>query len=200
MSEKPVFGIDIDGTLADYHPFFRWFATMYTGVELNIKPYQGDVSFAKHLGLGKSRYREVKLAFRQSGLKRAMPVQDGARDLTRGLRRAGAEVVLCTTRPYLHLSNIEPDTREWAKRNGIQYDDVIHGEHKYRTLKKRYGTRVVAVLDDLPEMVVQAADLEMISVLREQPHNTPTNWLSVPDLYEAHVLLYGLLQEWKADQ
>lgn len=203
MNGKPVFGIDVDGTLADYHEFFMDFAAMWLGkskrgcyecdkMENPWDVYRGG-PFHKHMGISKARYREIKLAFRQSGLKRAMPMYEGADELTRALRRAGGEVVICTTRPYLHLSNIEPDLREWLRRNGVQYDDLIMGEHKYRILKKNYGDRVVAVLDDLPEMVMQAHDLGIRSVLREQPYNTPTNWpLTVKRTPDAEEILLFL--------
>lgn len=170
MNGKPVFGIDVDGTLAEYHEFFQWFAEMYLGKPLNSQPYHGG-PFARHLGMSRAKYREVKLAFRQSGLKRAMPAYAGAADLTRALRKAGAEVVICTTRPYLHLSNIEPDLREWLRRNGIQYDDIILGEHKYRELKRGYGDRVVATLDDLPDLCAQSERAGFHALLRSQPWN-----------------------------
>lgn len=191
---KPVFGIDVDGTMGKYHDHFRWFAEQYIGKPLNRDAYDGSVSFAKHLGIGKAKYREVKLAYRQSGLKRAMPAYGGADLMTRELRRAGAEVAICSTRPYLHLSNIEPDLREWLKRNRIQYDDIILGEHKYRELKRGYNGRVVAVLEDLPEMVMQAQDIGLRVVLRSQPYNDPTNWpLVAQDLVHALEIMKGML-------
>jgi uncharacterized HAD superfamily protein len=203
---KPVFGIDIDGTLGAYHNHFMDFAAEWLGrgfrcqccdaVLHDFGDYAGG-PLHKHMGISKARYREIKLAYRQSGFKRSMRAYEGARELTVGLRKAGAEVVICTTRPYLHLSNIEPDTREWLRRNGIQYDDIILGEHKYRELKRGYGDRVVAVLDDLPEMVLQAQSLGMTSVLREQPYNTPTNWFSASDLRAASAALHGLLNQRK---
>lgn len=200
MSGKPVFGIDVDGTMALYHQHFGWFAEEYVGRPLNREMYDGEYSFAKHLGIGKAKYREIKLAYRQSGLKRAMPAYPFASEMTRWLRRAGGEVIICTTRPYLHLSNIEPDLREWLKRNGIQYDDIILGEHKYRELKRGYGDRVVAVLDDLPEMVLQAQACGLTSVLREQPYNMPNNWLSVPNLEAATDRLIELMDKWRVEQ
>lgn len=194
MNGKPVFGIDVDGTLAEYHAFFTWFVGLYTGKPVPSEPYAGG-PFHKYLGIGKPKYREIKLAFRQSGLKRAMPADPGASHLTSWLRGGGAEVVICTTRPYLHLSNIEPDLREWLRRNRIKYDDIIMGEHKYRELKRGYGDRVVCVLDDLPEMVLQAQAAGLPSILRARSYNTPTNWLSVNTLTEAEDLMVKLMEE-----
>lgn len=87
------------------------------------------------------------------------------------IRKNHCQVWICTTRPYLRLDNIDPDTRHWLRRNGIQYDGVLFGDHKYRDLKHIVGDRVLFVVDDLPEMLNQAIDLGMRTVLRRQPYN-----------------------------
>jgi hypothetical protein len=168
----PIVGIDIDGTLGDYHSHFIRFAEMYTGKELpdpkDINPAQ---PFRQFLGLGKQTYRACKLAYRQGGMKRSMPCYAGARELTVSLRRSGAEVWICTSRPFNQLGNVDADTRHWLKRNGIQYDNVLWGENKYRDLRKTVGSRVIAIIDDLPEMIEQARSLDIYSLLRDQPYN-----------------------------
>lgn len=170
--DGPVFGIDIDGTLGDYHAWFIQFAEMYTGKKM---PDPTDINPALplhgFLGLSKSTYRKIKLAYRQGGLKRGMPCYPGASLLCSSLRSQGAEVWICTSRPFNQLGNVDDDTRHWLRRHGIQHDNVLWGEHKYRDLAKRAAGRVVAVLDDLPEMVEQATDLGLMAVLRTQPYN-----------------------------
>jgi hypothetical protein len=189
-----VFGIDIDGTLGDYHYHFLRFAAGWLGrtgwpgpTKSRDEPvvggwsntsYYGECSLAEYMGISKVTYRKIKLAYRQGGLKRSMPVFEGAANLTRALRAAGGEVWVCTTRPFLQYDVVEPDTREWLRRNGIQYDGVLSGEHKYRDLVKTVGSlRVVAVLDDLPEMLVQAERLGIPVVLMSAPHNSWSKWL-----------------------
>jgi hypothetical protein len=166
-------GIDIDGTLGDYHRHFIRFAEGYTGRDL---PDPADINpalpFSKFLGLGSSTYRACKLAYRQGGMKRSMPVYDHARELTVNLRKAGLEVWVCTSRPYLQLGNVDPDTRHWLRRNGIQYDRLLWGENKYRDLVREAGqTRVVTVLEDLPKMVDQAFGSHVGPIIRDQPYN-----------------------------
>lgn len=168
----PVVGIDIDGTLGDYHAHFIRFAEGYTGRSL---PNPADINpampFRRFLGLGQRTYRECKLAYRQGGMKRSMPVYPHARELTVGLRKAGIEVIICTSRPFNQLGNVDPDTRHWLKRNGIQFDGLMWGENKYRDLRKRFGTRIVTVLEDLPGMVDQAFQCGIGPILRDQPYN-----------------------------
>lgn len=196
---RPVVAIDIDGTIGDYYNHFFRFAEDWIGEAIDKDYSLADGSMAKWCGVSKSTYRKVKLAYRQGGMKRSMPMFPGADDLTRSLRKRGAEVVLCTTRPYLHLSNIEPDTVHWLRRNGIQYDNILMGENKYRDLVALYDRkRVVMVLDDLPEMLVQAENCGLPSVLRSRPHNNGAEWSrSVNILHEAETVGLQLLTEWE---
>lgn len=169
----PVVAIDIDGTIGSYHPHFVWFAQMYTGrtMEPDWRPeFKG--SFSRALHISKPTYREIKLAYRQGGMKRSMPIRPGAAELSRSLRRAGAQVWICTTRPYLRLDSIDPDTRHWLKRNGIHWDHLIYGERKYKDLVAQVDPgRVVAVYDDLPEQVSSAGSLGLPVVMSDGPHN-----------------------------
>lgn len=169
--DAPVVALDIDGTLGDYHGHFIRFAEQWLGKELP-DPYAitNGVPLYRYLHISKATYRECKLAFRQGGLKRSMPVYDGASDLTKLIRRNDCQVWICTTRPYLRLDNIDPDTRHWLRRNKIQYDGLLFGDHKYRDLHNAAGDRVLFVVDDLPPMLNQAIDLNMRTVLRKQPY------------------------------
>lgn len=170
---KPIVALDADGTLGDYHSHFTRFAQEWTGRAMpdpaEINP---GLPLYKHLGMSKATYRQCKLAYRQGGMKRSMPVYQGAAELTRYIRKRGAEVYICTTRPYLRLDNIDPDTRHWLRRGRIQFDGVLFGEHKYRDLVRNVGAdRVLFVLDDLPEMCSQAEAVGLRAIIRSQPYN-----------------------------
>ncbi len=168
----PVVALDIDGTLGDYHGHFLRFAEQWYGRAMPAPQANTQgVPLYKWMGTSKSTYRQCKLAYRQGGMKRSMPCYDGASELTHNLRKAGAEVWITTTRPYLRLDNIDPDTRHWLRRNKIQFDGVLYGEHKYRDLSKIFGTRVLFIVDDLPEMIEQARSKKITGLLRDQPYN-----------------------------
>lgn len=169
----PVVALDIDGTIGDYHGHFLRFAAAWYGRSMpdpsEINP---GLPLHKFMRTSKSTYRQCKLAYRQGGLERSMPCYPGAAELTRAVRKAGAELWVTTTRPYLKYDQLYHDTLHFMRRNKIQYDAVIHGEHKYRDLVKQVGAgRVVAVLDDLPEMYQQALELGLPAYLRDQPYN-----------------------------
>lgn len=173
----PIVALDIDGTLGDYHGHFTRFAEQWIGRELpDPKANTNGEPFHKHLGISKATYRQCKLAYRQGGMKRSMPVYPGASDLTKYIRSMGAQVWICTTRPYLRLDNIDPDTRHWLRRGegpgkSIQYDAVLFGEHKYQDLKKTATGDVLFVVDDLPVMLVQAMSQGFDTVLMDAPYN-----------------------------
>lgn len=170
----PVIALDIDGTSGDHHGHFTRFAEAWTGKPMPpVDEFTGGVHFSKHLGISRATYNQVKLAYRQGGLKRSMPVYEGIGEFTRHVRRQGVQVWICTTRPYLRLDNIDPDTRHWiTKRARMQYDAILYGPHKYRDLVRAVGRdRVLVVYDDLPEMIEQAESLGLPAYLRAQPYN-----------------------------
>jgi 5'(3')-deoxyribonucleotidase len=168
---KPVVALDIDGTLGDYHGHFLRFAQDWYGRPMPLAEDNPGLPLHKFMKTSKSTYRRCKLAYRQGGLKRSMPVYGGASELTRHIRKH-AEIWICTTRPYLSHNNIEPDTMEWLRRNRIQYDGVLYGQHKYAQLIQEVGLeRVLLVVDDLAELVVDARRRGLLAVIRDQPYN-----------------------------
>lgn len=162
----PLVALDLDGTLGDYHRHFERFAQMWTGREIVWDP---DVvgPFYKQLGMSKAVYRQCKLAYRMGGMKRSIPMFDGAAEMVRAIRSAGVGVAACTTRPYLAMSTIDLDTQHWLRRNGIKVDHILYGEHKYRDLVKSVGrSRVVCALDDDLSQLGVADRLGVPSIMR----------------------------------
>jgi hypothetical protein len=154
---KPVVAIDIDGTMGDYHTHFLQFAEEYLGRTARWT-YHGTSQFRDWFCLmyhvDRRTWEDIKLAYRQGAQKRSMPMYRGAEILCAAVQDAGAELWLTTTRPYLRLDNVDPDTRAWLERHCIQFDHMLYDEHKYRVLAERVDrVRVVAVLDDLQEQL-----------------------------------------------
>jgi len=203
---KPVVALDIDGTLANYHRHFLNFAQGWLG-EYISKSYTGKCSLAEHMGIDKRTYRECKLAYRQGGMKRSMPAFEGAASIPYALRETGAEVWLTTTRPYMRLDNIDPDTREWCRRQGIEFDGLLYDEDKYACLAEIVGAeRIVAVLDDEPQNLFRSAALGIFSVWMRTQYNCdaidedsqgPPPWhMEVRSVKEARERLVRKVREW----
>ncbi len=172
-ANAPIVALDIDGTLGDYYGHFHWFAELYTQRSLTPqwnRDYRGEFSDA--LGLDKNLYRQIKLAYRQGGMKRCLPPLAQAGELVRGLRMAGIAVWICTTRPWNRLDNIDPDTSFWIERNLGRVDGVTYGEDKYQDLRDIVGSRpILGIVDDLPENTLKARSLGLETILLSGAHN-----------------------------
>lgn len=172
----PVVALDIDGTLGDYYEHFRWFAELYLQRPVEIHwDWSDNGEFSEALGLGKEEYRQIKLAYRQGGMKRCLPAFPGVSDLGQIIRgNRGVQIWICTTRPWQRLDNIDPDTQFWLNKNVGRVDGVIYGEDKYLDLVDIVGKdRIIGVVDDLPENVVAAQSLGLRAALRSGGHNEP---------------------------
>jgi len=210
---KPIVALDIDGTLGDYHGNFLTFARHYFARA--PEGYDWDATnpglpMWEWMGIPLRDYRDAKLAYRQGGWKRWMPCYAGAAELTRAIQSAGAEVWLCTTRPYLRLDNVDPDTREWLRRNQIHYDallfDPMHEEDgtKYDELARQAGSRVASVVDDLPEMIESSYKAGLChfplmgAILRDQPYNRHyENWRRSGSCEEIQIRVLDDIDRWK---
>lgn len=208
---KPVVGLDIDGTLLNYHWHFIAFANAYFGIDVDFTAYDARLPLWKYLGVSRSSYRKCKLAYRRGELKRSLPPLPlpfpQAGDLTREVRRWGVDIWLCTTRPYLAHSEVDDATRHNLRRNGVQYQGIIWGEHKYRELVRTVGVRrVAAVLDDLPDMCGQAHALGLPVGFALRLHNEGQyatlgeKWPPLRTHEETVTWLRQQLDKWKAGQ
>lgn len=207
---KPVVCLDIDGTMADYHGHFLKFAAQWLGIEDDgwAMEYDGSEDLATYMDIEKRLYRQIKLAFRQGGMKRSAPMFPHANVLARNLRSLGVEVWVTTTRPYLRMDNIDPDTREWLSRNGIPFDHLHYDDDKYSSLLDMVDReRIVCVLDDDPKQVSRALEvgIEMALWRRTRfnssallPATVRVPW-SVPSLQDAEQVIIKLLGEWRAE-
>ncbi len=202
---RPIVALDIDGTMGMYHEHFLAMATEYIGLQVEWdSTVDGDFSDA--LGIDKATYRQIKLAYRQGGFKRWMPARRGIPQMTQMLLDQDVEKWITTTRPYLRLDQTDPDTRFWLEQQSISYDALLYDEDKYQVLAERVDkSRVVAILDDLPEQVIAAAESfnSDVPLMILTPWNRP--WVGrvqdlgieiVCDLYEAREVITRRLEKW----
>lgn len=179
---RPIIALDVDGTLGDYHKHFLEFAEGYLDIAM---PKPSEINNGRplweHMGIAQVTYREAKLAYRQGGMKRTMPVYPWASALTHEIASTGTEVWICSTRPFMRLDNIDPDTREWLRRNDIHYDgvifDTLSGKYtKYEELARQVGERTIGIMDDLPEAIMaiptRAFPRLGVVMLHDQPYNS----------------------------
>lgn len=184
---KPVVAIDIDGTLADYHEHFINFAVNWLGngksKPKGSRAFDGSEAhrdwFVWAMGVDVTTFRAIKLAFRQGGMKRTMPIFRESAETIQAVKDMGAEVWLTTTRPWERFDRVDPDTRHWLAAHGIEFDGLIYDDAKMAALAERVDPlRVVAVVDDLPEELEEAHQLfdNAVTILRKTIHNRGVNW------------------------
>jgi hypothetical protein len=204
---RPVVAIDIDGTLGEYHQHFLDFAMAYLGYQQETSQYRGAETykrwFCDRYGVPERTWHDIKLAYRQGAQKRTMPMFNWSHYLTVNVQ-VFAELWLTTTRPYLRLDSIDPDTRFWLDRHNIKYDYLLYDEDKYGELAGKVDReRVVAVIDDLPDNLNRADELfgEHIGILMRRPHNSAQwsqfgPWNTADDGQKALQLISRRVQEW----
>jgi hypothetical protein len=182
---RPVVAFDIDGTLGDYHGHIHRFTAGYLAKNPNealsimqkLDAYDGEMPHGEWYeanGISRETFRQIKLAYRQGSMKRTMPPYIGAIEVVRKTAGRLAEVWLTTTRPYLRLDNVDPDTRWWVEKHGIPYNFMLYDEFKYQELAERVDrARVVAVVDDLWEMYDDAEDVygHKVPILYQTQYN-----------------------------
>lgn len=207
---KPVVAIDIDGTLGQYHDHFvrfacRWLDKAPLDLATDDRAYDGSIPFKDWFRdvfhEDHTTFRAIKLAYRQGGMKRTVQRYPWADQLTTELRRAGAEVWLTTTRPHERFDRVDPDTREWIRRNNIEFDGLIFDRQKYDVLAERVDRgRVVAVLDDLQPALERAGEIwgSDVPILRRTKFNrgVDTSFRWALNLHEAYEIINSRLEAW----
>lgn len=196
---KPVVAWDVDGTMADYHETFPAFACRHWDVPIPADKYDGSCDIEEWLGLTKDQHREAKLAYRQSGLKRSLPAYPYAAYAVNAMRREGVEIWVATTRPWQLLSNIDPDTREWLRRNDIPHDGLLYGDDKYDRLAESIDPdRILMVIEDLAPLIDRATELGMFAYQVHRPHNEGLGCRRAGgDLPTALMTFHDRLDEWR---
>lgn len=210
----PVLGLDIDGTIADYHTHFVEFLNRvyFTHEKKTFGAWNQSPTgeFSEMLNLPKDEYRAAKLAYRLGGFKRCLPLfgndfdkngPDAVRIEIQYLRSQGIQVWVCTQRPWQALTTVDVDTQYWIQHVVGEIDGLIYGEDKYADLVDIVGRqRVLGVADDLPECIHRAQDLGLRTAMRRGPHNN--NWIREHPANRVEVFtrikdLSNIVDEWK---
>lgn len=195
---RPIVAVDIDGTLAEYHIRLAEFAWDYHDLPRKIELWDGRGNYEDWLGMSQAQYREAKLAYRQGGYKRmALPYQH-AFMFMQALDALDVEIWITTTRPWSRLDSVDPDTRFWLERHGVPYTHLLYDDHKYQKLSNIVDPRrVIAVVDDLPEMIAEANEYlpNALALLIARPHNRtePVRY----DMLEAFECIENMAEQWR---
>lgn len=129
--------IDIDGVL-NYYPecFYDWVYKVYSTQTLERMRHD------------RALYEEMKDAYRESGAKRTLPINEISRSALKVLKSKKIPIILLTDRPYIKFKRISYDTMAWLDANDIPYDYLFwsHGQSKTHIVKKVKS--VAFIVDD----------------------------------------------------
>lgn len=171
---------DIDGSVGRYHPDLTVFVREYWNLPAQAQSagfmWDGEGNFEDALGITQEQYREAKLAFRQGGGKRFMGLyEDGALAMLWALKTKGCEIWYATSRPWNRLDNVDPDTKFWLGRHEFPIDGIIFDDQdKYGRLVNDHidKSRIVGVIEDLPEQYDRADELGLPVYQIARQHNS----------------------------
>jgi uncharacterized HAD superfamily protein len=122
-SEK-VCGVDIDGVLNYYPKPWVDFVNMKLGTSFNnLKEAKSAIPY--------QTYKDLKFEYRECGIKRTLPVREGAPETLQLLKELGYTIIILTSRPFSEHKTLYKQTTDWLDANNIPYDGIIFGEDKY---------------------------------------------------------------------
>ncbi|MGC4029315.1 MAG: hypothetical protein QM696_10615 [Steroidobacteraceae bacterium] len=127
MTREFVFGVDLDGVVADFIAGLKPVAAEWLGVPEDELADDVSYSFAEWKLGGKRGYDDLhRYALKEKRLFETLPVIDGAAASLRRLSRQGVRIRIITHRlyiPWFHRQAVN-QTVEWLEKNGIPYWDL----------------------------------------------------------------------------
>ena len=144
---KPIKGekvcaIDLDDTLNEWHKFF-----VKTFNEKNGTHFLSDAEIRR--GTNSLVYADFKHWWRNSGVKKDIPVKKGAAEITKYLKKQGYRIVIISSRPYKQYFRLFPDTIDWLNDNKITFDDIYFEEDKHLKILKYFPELKFMIENDM---------------------------------------------------
>lgn len=186
-----IFGVDIDGVLADLHTPFTAFVSERVGREL---PYPSQWDMSEQWGMTSDEllgwFREFTIERRY----RDLPVIEGAADTLWRLHEAGVHIRIITHRlfiPDLHDIFVA-DTGHWLQKSNIPFWDVcIMGKGG-----RKYDVGADIYIDDSPHVIEALRENRKAVLIYNRVYNqgypgVPRvhNWAEVGEFFSN---MYGL--------
>jgi beta-phosphoglucomutase-like phosphatase (HAD superfamily) len=124
-AEEFVFGVDLDGVVADFIQGFKPIAAEWLGVP--VASLTDEVSYGfKEWNLGKSYDDVHRFALKERDLFANLPLVEGAASTLRRLSSTGIRIRIITHRlyiPWFHRQAVV-QTLEWLEKHGVPYWDL----------------------------------------------------------------------------
>jgi len=150
--------VDIDGCLVSYPAVFLQWVEKTTGIK------HEDIEDMK-ASMTKDEYEEIKQSYRNSGVKRILPIRPGARKTLKLFKKHKWIIWIATKRP--NIAPVNRDTRYWLD-NHIPYDLLLFMDDKRKLFDG--SNNIKMVIDD------DATLLDWVSVNRKHIRTSNGNW------------------------
>ena len=187
MSRPFVFGVDLDGVVADYTLGFRDVVADVLSRDPESLPIERSWDFAEW-GIDQRDFDKLhEIAVNQRRMLRNLPMIDDAADALWRLSDAGVWIRVVTHRLYVnwgHAAAIS-DTVVWLDRNRIPYRDICF-------LGAKPEVEADCYIDDAPHNIdsLRAAGNDVI--VFDQPYNRECGGLRARDWAEVEGIVVDL--------
>lgn len=144
-----VFGVDLDGVVADFAAGLKPIAAEWRGVPVDSLTDEVSYGFREWQLGGKKGYEELhRHAVKERHLFRELPPIAGAAPALRRLSRRGIRIRIITHRLYIHWFHRQAveQTVEWLERHGVPYWDLCF-------MAQKSSVDADAYVEDSPENI-----------------------------------------------
>lgn len=161
-----VFGVDLDGVVADYTAGFRDVVAAHRGVDPEMLPIERSWEFDEWGFAPGDFERYHRLAVQEHRILASLPMYDGASDSLWRLSDAGVWIRIITHRVYVNWGHATAigDTISWLDANRIPYRDICFLGAKPQVEAQCY-------IDDAPHNIEALTETGNTVIIFDQPYN-----------------------------
>jgi len=187
MARPFVFGVDLDGVVADYTVGFRDVVAADRGVAPDSLPEDRSWDFSEW-GLSVDDFNRLhQHAVADLRMLASLPVVDGAADVLWRLSDAGVWIRIVTHRLYVNWGHAAAvaDTVTWLDENRIPYRDICF-------LGAKPEVEADCYIDDAPHNVEQLRAEGNNVIVFDQPYNRDFGGLRAKNWDEVEAIVVEL--------
>ena len=195
MTPRFVFGVDLDGVVADYTAGFAEFLARERGVDPASFPRRRSYDF-REWGLAPDEYEEFHgRAVTENRMLAELPATEGAAEALWRLSDAGVWIRVITHRLYVNWGHAEAvaDTVQWLDAERIPYRDICFLGNKPEVGADCY-------VDDAPHNIAALRAGGNYVIAFDQPYNSDEPEPRARDWRQVENLVMERFTAWSGDR
>ena len=190
MARPFVFGVDLDGVVADYTEGFREVVATELGVDPASLPHERSWDF-REWGISQDEFNRLhRYAVAELRMLATLPPIEGAADALWRLSDAGIWIRVVTHRLYTNWGHAAAiaDTVTWLDNHRIPYRDICF-------LGAKPEVEADCYVDDAPHNISSLREHGNICIAFEQPYNVGFDGLRARNWTEVEAIVVELAAE-----